>query len=448
MPNPRLLAVAGPLAGSTFSLGEAPFTLGRQGTADLQLRDLAVSRQHCVLSREGDRFVLRDLDSRHGTFVNGLPIRERPLLSGDLLHVGSSLFLFTTDEGSGGVEVEEGLLDAAESVAESTVHWPAGELPLSPWAPGADSGRAERDLQALFAASEELQAAASVEALAERLLTLVLNVSPASRATLLLVGRGGSTEPEAAFARDRKGSTGPFPVSRTLFARAVAEKLAILATDVLLSPGVASDSVAAGQLRSLFALPLLGPDGVAGLLYGEIAQAEPLLGSFDERHLALLAAACRLAAGALHTLRRIGWLESERQRLAAALTPGIIGESPRMKEVYQLLSRAARSAATVLLRGESGTGKELAARALHEGSPRAGRPFVAINCATLSETLLESELFGHEKGAFTGATERKPGKLEIADTGTVFLDEVGEIPLHLQAKLLRVLEEREFERVG
>jgi transcriptional regulator with GAF, ATPase, and Fis domain len=103
---------------------------------------------------------------------------------------------------------------------------------------------------------------------------------------------------------------------------------------------------------------------------------------------------------------------------------------------------------TVLLRGESGTGKEVVARALHDGSRRADRPFVAINCATLSETLLESELFGHEKGAFTGALARKIGKFEVADRGTLFLDEIGEIPTGLQAKLLRALQEREFERLG
>jgi transcriptional regulator with PAS, ATPase and Fis domain len=136
------------------------------------------------------------------------------------------------------------------------------------------------------------------------------------------------------------------------------------------------------------------------------------------------------------------------RRLAAAVDHGMVGESPRMQEVHRLLARAAPTNATVLLRGESGTGKELAARALHDASSRAGGPFVAINCATLSETLLESELFGHERGAFTGAVERKLGKLEVAHTGTVFLDEVGEFPPNLQAKLLRVLEEREFERVG
>src|ERR1700730_10454152 len=126
----------------------------------------------------------------------------------------------------------------------------------------------------------------------------------------------------------------------------------------------------------------------------------------------------------------------------------MVGESPLMREVYQFVSRVATRESTVLIQGESGTGKELVARAVHSNSGRAGRPFVAINCAAIVDTLLESELFGHEKGAFTGAVAQKKGKLEMAEGGTVFLDEIGELSQALQAKLLRVLQEREFERVG
>jgi len=127
---------------------------------------------------------------------------------------------------------------------------------------------------------------------------------------------------------------------------------------------------------------------------------------------------------------------------------GIIGESGHMLEVLSLVRRVAPSDATVLIRGESGTGKELIAKAIHFGSPRASGPLVKVNCAALPEALLESELFGHEKGAFTGAVTSRQGRFELANGGTIFLDEIGDLPLHLQAKLLRVLQEREYEKVG
>jgi DNA-binding NtrC family response regulator len=127
---------------------------------------------------------------------------------------------------------------------------------------------------------------------------------------------------------------------------------------------------------------------------------------------------------------------------------GIIGESGQMLEVVSLVRRVAPSEATVLIRGESGTGKELIAKAIHFASPRASGPMIKVNCAALPETLLESELFGHEKGAFTGALTTRQGRFELADGGTLLLDEIGDLPLHLQAKLLRVLQEREYEKVG
>ena len=171
---------------------------------------------------------------------------------------------------------------------------------------------------------------------------------------------------------------------------------------------------------------------------------------FDENHLQLLTAIGSIAAAALDNARRMESLEQENRRLQdeISLEHNMVGDSPRMRDVYQFIARVAPRDITVLIFGESGTGKELVARAIHRTSSRANKPCVAINCAALAENLLESELFGHEKGAFTGAIAQKKGKLEVAEGGTVFLDEIGELAPLLQAKLLRVLQEREFERVG
>src|SRR5687767_5970574 len=136
----------------------------------------------------------------------------------------------------------------------------------------------------------------------------------------------------------------------------------------------------------------------------------------------------------------------DRQRLSA--TTGLIGQSEAIREVLVKVEQMAPVSSTVLVEGESGTGKELVARAIHRLSPRRSRPFIAVNVGALPETLLESELFGHEKGAFTGAAERRLGRFELADTGTLFLDEIGDVPAGTQVKLLRVLEEREVTRVG
>jgi transcriptional regulator with GAF, ATPase, and Fis domain len=226
----------------------------------------------------------------------------------------------------------------------------------------------------------------------------------------------------------------------------VAERSAVLANDVLQGEGWGNvESIQAACLQSLLAAPLTGREGTLGVLY---LDTRALGARFDTRHLEVATAAAGIAAAALANIRHLEGLEEEKQRIEGALDAGMVGESPRIRETQRLLARIAPTDSSVLLRGESGTGKELAARALHRGSPRAGKPFVAVNCATLSETLLQSALFGHERGAFTGAVERKIGKIEAAQGGTLFLDEVGEIPPALQAPLLRVLQEREFERIG
>jgi Nif-specific regulatory protein len=172
--------------------------------------------------------------------------------------------------------------------------------------------------------------------------------------------------------------------------------------------------------------------------------------SFTEDDMRLLAAIGSIGGLSLQRLQHLDWLRGENARLRqdVAIEHSLVGESTAMQAVYRFIARAASTDATVLLSGESGTGKELVAHAIHTNSRRAHGPFVAINCAALPDALLESELFGHERGAFTGAIAQQRGRLEMADRGTVFLDEIGELAPPLQAKLLRVLEDHVVERIG
>ncbi len=191
----------------------------------------------------------------------------------------------------------------------------------------------------------------------------------------------------------------------------------------------------------LVAVPIYSSGALCGAL---------LLRDTPPDAMATLSAVASLASVAIDSVREVETLRDERAVLEQRLfgNGGIIGHSAVVRKLLERVEKLAPRETTVLIQGESGTGKELVARLLHRGSPRADAPFVAINCAAIADALLESELFGHEKGAFTGAGSLKKGKLEMAEGGTLFLDEIGDLALPLQAKLLRVLQEREFERVG
>ena len=226
-------------------------------------------------------------------------------------------------------------------------------------------------------------------------------------------------------------------IRRDLVQRALWERSVILSRP---SPG-------SEETESVLCVPLVAVERTIGVLY---LIASGNADGFQEDQVNFVTSAAGIAAVTLENMLALETLRSENRRLQAELDLDgtIVGESKAMRQIEEFIGKVAHSDSTVMVRGESGTGKELVAYAIHRNSPRADKPFVAINCAAIPEALLESELFGHEKGAFTGAIGTKKGKLEVAEGGTIFLDEIGDLALPLQAKLLRVLQEKEFERVG
>ncbi|HEX7313370.1 MAG TPA: sigma 54-interacting transcriptional regulator [Pyrinomonadaceae bacterium] len=445
--NPRVVFIAGPLKGSAFELGEEALSVGRDSTNVVRLADSLLSRRHCRVERVGERVVLTDLESLNGTFVNGRPVREHALADGDRVTVGESCFVFLSGESETPDEPSQLVtLTERDMQAHSTVRLKAEEaLYLRP--PDAEPPAGiVRDLALLVRVSTSVNSVRETAQLQRELLRLVFEAVPAERGAILLVGDDGRVVSE--FGLDRaEGSSRPIEVSRTILRQVLEEGTAVLAGDLIEGGFNAVESLRAARLSSLLCAPLVLYGRALGAVY--LTAADPST-HFNEEHLQLVTVICRIAAVALNNARHVEQLESENDLLRAesVVEHGMVGESAAVKKVYQFIARVAPADATVLVRGESGTGKELAARALHQNSERRERAFVAINCAALTETLLESELFGHERGAFTGALVQKKGKLEVADGGTLFLDEVGEMPPAIQAKLLRVLQEREFERVG
>jgi transcriptional regulator with GAF, ATPase, and Fis domain len=449
--RPRLLVLSGPLKDSVIPLSDGEITIGREASNGLAVVDPSVSRRHCVVCGEDGKFQVRDLGSRNGTLVNGEAVQEQELRHGDEIAAGDSSFLFLLEDREvvplpGRVEFED-----SRHTAETTIIYPKDVVYLQPdrllrELPA--TSQIARNLNALLKISRIVHAIRDLDDLQGQLLDLIFEVVPAGRGAILLADRE-SQQFNSLFARMRQAGQAPLvKVSRTVARQVLEQGIAILGSDVPSSGDLREvESLVASQVRSLLCVPLTVFQRVIGCIY---LDSNNLDGRLHEEHLQLVTAIAGISAVALENARRLQWLEKENERLTVEVSQerSLVGEGEKMKEVYQFVGRVAATDSTVLIEGESGTGKELTARALHRNSSRANKPFVAINCAAIPETLLESDLFGHERGAFTGASGLKKGRLEVADSGVVFLDEIGELAPVLQVKLLRVLQEREFERVG
>jgi len=422
----RLLARNGPLAGTAVTLSDGlTISVSETGTSI------------CRVHADGDGFVVESSDEHATLFVNGLPAITRRLELRDELRIGESLFVVGEEESQAAQAASPPLLPCAvrdgRAVDRLTDIKVALDLAPSPWQSSKGTNREDQGLGPLFGAAVALSQIRGLASLDAAVAGLILDAVPVQR--VAFAARLSQGDAESATVRSAWSAGGDQQEAMSVDSNRLATAMRERAGVVVGMNGV-----------NVLVAPMMAFGRATGAVWAEAAPGVAL----DERHLWRLLLIAALAAVGREQAEETARLEETNERLRAEinLEHNMVGGSRAMRTLFDRIARVARTESTILVRGESGTGKELVARAAHRNSPRAERPFVAINCAALTETLLESELFGHEKGAFTGAIGLKKGKLELADGGTLFLDEIGELPLPLQAKLLRALQEREFERVG
>jgi len=433
-----LVVLNGTKPGSTLRLdgGPAVVTIGRHNSNDLQLDDDRASRMHARLTFRGDRCYLEDCGSLNGTRVNSQPVQQSPLESGDLIRIGDRIILFVDDA------AEPRSLDAQTAVFRATTlagrqSAPAGGG-LVEESVSESISRVVRDSAVLCRLANLLHQHTDSEVLLRSAVDALVDGLDASVVTVWLVAVDGRLRLAAHWGKRLD--------DHLLASLAVEKNKAILIED----PAKSSDKAlgeAQPPIGMALGVPIPGPQSCRGAI--ECHRA-PKRGPFSRNDLDFAVVVAHQAGLALENLEHRERLELANAELRRRLSSQnrLVGSSPSMQRVLDQISRVGPAGSTVLLLGESGTGKELVARSVHDMSRYSAGPYVTVNCAAFSESLLESELFGHEMGAFTGADRRYIGQFERAHRGTVFLDEVGEMSLACQAKLLRVLEGHPFQRLG
>ncbi|HND53791.1 MAG TPA: sigma-54-dependent Fis family transcriptional regulator, partial [Pirellulaceae bacterium] len=481
----RLMLVNGPAPGEVVTLRDSGegITIGRDSTADITLDDQLVSRHHARLRHVDGRWHVEDLGSRNGTRVNSQPIQTAVLNPGDVIRIGQRLLAFlgadqaSADADEHAVEEDAGKTGMLRIAKPDMREGKFGAVLAKSFANDDSTARFLRCVSMLCRLATELHESPSIGHAARLTIASLRETIGAATVRVWLAGPSGrlrkvdDREEESSGAEDSHSATST--MDDQLFANlAVHQNEAILADGL---PPPSADAVSANQkspatppaMRGLsMAVPIPGRSRPRGaiecrhasmitLRREEECPSSPIQASyvdagFDRDDLELVIAVAHQLGAVCENLEHRERLERSNDELRERLRERskIVGESRSIRDLLEQISRVAAVSSTVLIRGESGTGKELIAAALHDASPRSAGPFIAVNCAAFQESLLESELFGHEAGAFTGADRRRLGQFERAQKGTIFLDEVGELSASCQAKLLRVLEGHSFQRVG
>jgi transcriptional regulator with GAF, ATPase, and Fis domain len=415
-----------------FSVHKGVTTIGRSPDNDVPLPVHDVEPHHAQIVFDGRDFVLEEADKQGEILINGKKKRRARLCHGDRVTLGTEQVAFSMFAESGG-----------GAGAEPSTPGPAGEI------------AGLRNLQAF---SERLMQKSSIDELLDTMLDDVLAFTGAEKGVVLLTNpeeRQSAQENRFSVRASRNVTRDAITDEGGGVSDSIVRSVLETAKPIIVSDALAdttfgkSESVVALQLSSVMCAPMLSQGEVIGALYVGNDRIKHL---FERPQLDLLTIYAAQASLILQNAMLLHALRADKEKLAQELSDKrfgeIIGVCASMMEVFRKLQKVATTDISVLITGETGTGKELIAREVHRRSNRAGGPFVTINCGAIPENLIESELFGHVKGAFTGAVQSRPGRFQIADGGTLFLDEIGELPINLQVKLLRALQERIVIRVG
>ena len=412
----------------SLPLGEGDFSIGRSDECNLAIGDKSLSRCHIIITKRGDEVIFRDGGGSGNIELNGKQTLVGSLKIGDRIEIGkTTLTLHATPPPPPKSSKVKTMVPLAKASA----------LPE----------RASQILPLLGAKQEK----EGVQGLLDGLLQYLVQLFGAHQGFVLLRKRGGDLHPVATHAVEDTSRL--LSVSRTIFTRALESGEMVIVLDTSKDKQLRQSLTFAldDESRTIICAPLLSNGVRLGVVYLDLPHRDDVL-SNERRELVETVVALAATRLANHSVRNNllaakGALVAaeERERTQEEL---VHGGGKAASELISNLEAAAKSDTSVLITGETGTGKEMVARALHRLSPRREKPFIALNCAALPLDLIESELFGVEKGAFSGADEQRAGRFECANGGTLFLDEVGELPLETQVKLLRILQDRKVTRLG